>query len=191
MRQILWGTVKWKEKVSIYGWLTNWVLVLIWHWVSIQIDYEWDWSTTNFNRSQMKLEKQNWFFVVDFMTWDFWITIIIKRCVYGLGFERKRPNPRPSPSNPASDNTQIIRCYLDFLQIETDSSPSLMTFSQCWFAFVPGLSLTNVLGIACTIMMHNLHPGCRNCVFRMFIQIFFRKSNAKSRLHHQVWSSQE
>ena len=74
------------------------MLIVIWYWLSTQSDCEWDSSTTNFTRHLMRDKKQNWFFVADLMTWDLTIMGKAKRCVYGLGFGRKRPNPRPSPN---------------------------------------------------------------------------------------------
>ena len=73
------------------------MLIVIWYWLSTQSDCEWDWSTTNFTRHLMRAKKQNLLFVVVLMTWDPTIMGKPKRCVYGLGFGRKRPNPRPSP----------------------------------------------------------------------------------------------
>ena len=74
------------------------MLILIWHWLSTQIDCEWDWSTTNFTRSLIKLTKQNLLFVVISWLGTPPYGEKQKTCVYGLGFGRKRPNPRPSPN---------------------------------------------------------------------------------------------
>ena len=57
-----------RQKVAI--WLSKWVLIVIWYWLSTQSDCEWESSTTNFTRQLMRAKKQNWFFVVDLMTWD-------------------------------------------------------------------------------------------------------------------------
>ena len=89
----------WRERQKVAIWLSKWVLIVIWYWLSTQSDCEWDSSTTNFTRHLMRDKKQNWFFVVASWletppSWE-----KAKRCVYGLGFGRKRPNPRPSPKN--------------------------------------------------------------------------------------------
>ena len=86
-----------RQKVSI--WQSKWVLILIWHWLSTQIDCEWDWSTTNLTRSLIKHQNKK----VTFCRGISWLGTSPygekqKRCVYGLGFGRKRPNPRPSPN---------------------------------------------------------------------------------------------
>ena len=129
------------------------MLIVIWYWLSTQSDCEWDLSTTNFTRHLMRAKKQNWFFVADLMTWDPTIMGKAKRCVYGLGFGRKRPNPRPSPNNwidrekylQIKSNVEkftIFMCKLVNITVKFEISPNFMLKQKIkyltWYKMVSG-----------------------------------------------------
>ena len=70
-------------------------MILVEHskWLRMRLKYYELHQTPN------ERQKAKCIFCRDLMTWDPTIMGKPKRCVYGLGFGRKRPNPRPSPKN--------------------------------------------------------------------------------------------